>query len=126
MIITVKGKEMELNFGVRFIREIDKLTERTITVNGYTRPFSEGIAAYIPQLYLENPVAMVDVLSCALWKYKGAFKAVDLEEYIDNLDNDEYNALFADVLEELGNANATKKAALEMKERLKEEAKEEA
>ena len=118
MIITVKGKEMELNFGVRFIREIDKKTERVTLANGYEQKFSEGIAYYVPQLMLENPVYLADVLYCALWQYKGTFKYSDIEDYIDSLDSEEYSQLFEDVLVELENANSTKKVVRAMKEEM--------
>lgn len=118
MIIELKGKEMELNFGVGFIRSIDKKTEQTITSNGYNQKFSEGIAAYIPQLILENPVFLADLIDSALWKYKGAFKETDIDEYIDGLDSEAYSKLFEDILAELEEANATRKVVKKMKEEL--------
>lgn len=121
MNITLNNKEMTLNFGVRFIREIDKLTEKTIVTNGYEQKFSEGIAAYYPQLIMQNPVKLAEVLQCALWKYKGEFKQSDIEDYIDSLGSDEYSELFECVLTELEEANSTKKVIQAMKAEMTKE-----
>lgn len=121
MIIKIKDKELELNFGVRFLREIDKITEQTITANGYQQKFSEGINVFIPKLLLKDSVTVATLLQCALWKEKGKFSINDIDDYIDTLTLDEYDRLVEDILLELEAANGTKKVVTMVKEQLKNE-----
>ena len=123
MYLTLNNKEMELNFGIRFLREVDKRTERTIVTNGYEQKFSEGLAYYLPQIMMGNPVALSTILDCALWKNKGKYKPSDIDELLDNLSEEDYENLFDSVLKELEESNGSKKLVVMMKKELEKQMK---
>ena len=66
MILKINEKDVELKFGVRFVRELDK-------VGGVdTGSFNMGMALTkaIPALQAYDPVALSNVIYlCFLWKY---------------------------------------------------------
>lgn len=102
MIIKIANKEVELNFGVRFVRELDKV--KGVTQNGIQ--FGMALNATIPALTTYDPVALADVLYCASCTAKVRPSMEDVYNYIDNADD--IKKVFDEVLSELKEANATK------------------
>lgn len=116
MNLTINGKDYTLNFGIKFIREVDKQTE-TVT-NGIK--FSTGLNPILSQLVQGSITALADIIKYATITNTSRPSADEIDEYIDSLSADEYDTLVENVLEAIKESNAGRKAFLAVK---KEEAK---
>lgn len=116
MNLTINGKDYTLNFGIKFIREVDKQTE-TVT-NGIK--FSTGLNPILSQLVQGSITALADIIKYATITNATRPSADEIDEYIDSLSADEYDTLVENVLETIKESNAGRKAFLAVK---KEEAK---
>lgn len=104
MKIVLKDKEVELKFGVGFVRELDKLREID---NGKGIKFGAGLMLVLPMLKTLDPAALADVLLASA-KATAKFKVSqsDVDNWVDEQANLE--AVFDDVNEELTKSNAVK------------------
>ena len=121
MQITVNEKLVELNFGIRFVRELDK--KYHITLDGGIRVGS-GLENTVPLLMNGDILILEDVIQAAAWKAESKLTQEELDDYLDSADD--VDALFKSVLEELKNQNATRKKTLALVADLEERAKAEA
>ena len=103
MQIEINGKEIDLNFGIRFIRELDE--KYNLTVVG--KKVGVGIEETIPRILMGNVVALEDVIYAATWTEKKRPTLSEMDDFIDGVEDIE--ALFNEVIEELKKQNATKK-----------------
>lgn len=103
MQIEINGKEIDLNFGIRFIRELDE--KYNLTVAG--KKVGVGIEETIPRILMGNVVALEDVIYAATWTEKKRPTLSEMDDFIDGVEDIE--ALFNEVIEELKKQNATKK-----------------
>lgn len=103
MEITIKGKKYQLNFGVGFVRSLDK--HYGLENNS---GFSLGMALTksIPSLYAYDPAVLSEIIQCAA---EPSVSLSDVDEYIDDPKTD-IEKLFADVIKSLNEANAVKLA----------------
>ena len=102
MQLTIKGKEYELNFGIGFLRELDK--KCFIERNGVK--FGASMDLKIPVLLARDTVTLSDVLYAATHSLKSRPGQKEIDEYVD--ENEDIEALFGEVFEELKKSNATK------------------
>ena len=103
MQIEINGKEIDLNFGIRFIRELDE--KYNLIVAG--KKVGVGIEETIPRILMGNVVALEDVIYAATWTAKKRPTLSEMDDFIDGVEDIE--ALFNEVIEELKKQNATKK-----------------
>ncbi len=87
MQLTINGKEYELNFGVRFVREMDK--------NMY------------------DAAVLADTIYSATVTSKKRPSANEVDDFIDS--NSDLDSLFKQVANEMNSANAVKAVAKNMK-----------
>ena len=106
MQVKINNKEVELKFGVKFVRELDKVAG--LDVNGAS--FGMGLTKSIPALNTADPAALADVIYSAASTNK-AFRPSqdDVDNFIDDYDGD-LEKLFDDVIKEMSAANAIKVA----------------
>ncbi|MCT3059039.1 hypothetical protein EFN72_07160 [Leuconostoc citreum] len=106
MQVKINNKEVELKFGVKFVRELDKVAG--LDVNGAS--FGMGLTKSIPALNTADPAVLSDVIYSAASTNK-AFRPSqdDVDNFIDNYDGD-LEKLFDDVIKEMSAANAIKVA----------------
>ncbi|WP_273709450.1 tail assembly chaperone [Leuconostoc mesenteroides] len=106
MQVKINNKEVELNFGVKFVRELDKVAG--LDVNGAS--FGMGLTKSIPALNTADPAVLADVIYSAASTNK-AFRPSqdDVDNFIDDYDGD-LEKLFDDVTKEMSAANAIKVA----------------
>lgn len=109
MQLKINDKNVNLNFGVRFVRELDKVAG--MTVNGQS--FGFGLTKSLPALQAYDPAVLSDVLYCAAWdnKVRPTQKAID--EFIDN--DADLEKVFDEVHAAIAKSNAVKVAAKNMK-----------
>lgn len=106
MQVKINNKEVELKFGVKFVRELDKVAG--LDVNGAS--FGMGLTKSIPALKTADPAVLADVIYSAASTNK-AFRPSqdDVDNFIDDYDGD-LEKLFDDVTKEMSAANAIKVA----------------
>ncbi|TOZ07214.1 tail assembly chaperone [Leuconostoc pseudomesenteroides] len=106
MQVKINNKEVELKFGVKFVRELDKVAG--LDVNGAS--FGMGLTKSIPALNTADPAILADVIYSATSTNK-AFRPSqdDVDNFIDDYDGD-LEKLFDDVIKEMSAANAIKVA----------------
>ncbi|MCT3038378.1 hypothetical protein EFS27_03565 [Leuconostoc mesenteroides] len=106
MQVKINNKEVELKFGVKFVRELDKVAG--LDVNGAS--FGMGLTKSIPALNTADPAVLADVIYSAASTNK-AFRPSqdDVDKFIDDYDGD-LEKLFDDVTKEMSAANAIKVA----------------
>lgn len=106
MQVKINNKEVELKFGVKFVRELDKVAG--LDVNGAS--FGMGLTKSVPALNTADPAVLADVIYSAASTNK-AFRPSqdDVDNFIDDYDGD-LEKLFDDVTKEMSAANAIKVA----------------
>ena len=107
MQIKIKNKDYDLNFGVKFVRELDKIAGMKIERNGIAQRFGMGVTLTLPSLNQYDPATLATVLYCATWDNKNRPSLNDIDDFIDDPDTD-LEKVFKDVLDEMNKANAIK------------------
>ena len=104
MILKINEKDVELKFGVRFVRELDKVGS-----------FNMGMALTkaIPALQAYDPVALSNVIYAASYGSTPRPAMTEIDDFLDGYAKIE--KLFDDVTKEMLKANAVKVAAKNLK-----------
>lgn len=110
MNITVNKKEVSLNFGIKFVRELDKINP----VKSGDMDFGMSLTRTIPALQAGDPVAFADVLYSATFDNKKRPSLNDIEDFLDNADEKELDSLSKEVLENLYKSSVLKRAIQKM------------
>lgn len=103
MVVTINGTDYELNFGIRFVRELDK---KYFTQSQSGIRYGMGIETQVPLLLTGDPVALADIISLGTVTEKKRPTMQEIDDYIDHVDNIE--ELFDEVISELKKGNATR------------------
>lgn len=109
MILNIKDKEYEVHFGIAFVRALDK--NHSIEIKGGGQ-FGLGLETVVPKLLADDVLALAEVLFEGTAAEKGRPSQKDIDAFIDN--HDDIDALFAEVINELKKANATRKKTVKM------------
>lgn len=109
MIVKINNKDCKLHFGVRFVRELDKVAG--ITKNGIS--LGMGLTRTLPALQTYDPVALTNVIFAAAYDNKPRPSLLDVEKFIDNDLNIEKHVDL--ILKEIQNSTATKLVAKNLK-----------
>lgn len=118
MQISVNGKNIELNFGIRFVRELDKKFH--LTLEGGKR-IGTGLEETVPLLFTGDILALEDIIQAAAWGADGTLAQEEMDDYLDSVED--IDTLFETVLKELKNQNATRRKTLALVADLEERAK---
>ena len=111
MKITINGKEQELNFGVRFVRELDKVAG--MEAGGMS--LGMGLTKSLPALNAYDPAVLSDVIYSATFRNSPRVGRNDVDDYLDGLTSvKEFEKLFDDVSKEVKKANVLKVALKNM------------
>lgn len=111
MKITIAGKEQELNFGVRFVRELDKVAG--MEAGGMS--LGMGLTKSLPALNAYDPAVLSDVIYSATFRNSPRVSRNDVDDYLDGLTSvKEFEKLFDDVSKEVKKANVLKVALKNM------------
>lgn len=109
MEIKLNNKTIQLNFGVRFVRELDKVAG--MTVNGQS--FGFGLTKSLPALKAYDPAVLSDVIYSAAYANKPRPTQAAIDDFID--DCSDLGKVFDEVNTEIEESNAVKVAAKNMK-----------
>jgi hypothetical protein len=112
--LTIGENVYQFNFGMGFLRDINKKID--IPVDGLPGVRENVGLRYAVGMLLANDLeTLVEVLFTANMGFKPRVTPEKLDAYIDDADTD-VDALFAEVLHFLKNANATKKTVTDLME----------
>lgn len=112
MVISIKDKEYELHFGIKFIRELD---ERHFVMEEGVR-FGAGLEILYPRLILGNPVILSEIIWTATNTLLNRPTPALVDEYIESVDD--LDALFDEVISQLKNGKVTKRTIAELEKRI--------
>ncbi|WHO86578.1 tail assembly chaperone [Limosilactobacillus oris] len=110
MEITINKKDYELNFGVKFVRLMDKKMPIKVNVNGMgEQDFGMALTRVVPGLKTYDTSILSDVIYNALWSAKPRPSQDDVDAFIDDPDTD-IEKLFNDVIDAMSKSNSVKLA----------------
>lgn len=116
--ITMNGTTYQFNFGMGFLREINKKYKRPI--DGMPGEKQDvGMTLTIAKILDGDPEAIVDVLFAGNKGFEPRLTLADIDAYIDDADTD-IDALFEKVLDFLRKSNATKKIMKRLQETIED------
>lgn len=115
MEIKINGKEQELNFGVKFVRLLDKKMPIVMSVKGMgEQPFGMALTRVVPALKTFDTAMLSDVIYLALWGSKPRPSQDDVDAFIDDNKTD-IEKLFSDVIDAMSKSNSVKLATKNLK-----------
>ena len=113
MELEINNTLYSFNFGMAFLRDINKKIETPIEQGSMIKQ-QIGLKYYLSLLFDGDLTALVDVLEIANRTETPRLAARELDKFIDSEDDTE--AIFGAVLEGLEQANATKKVLKQVRE----------
>ena len=121
MELTINGTVYEFNFGMGFLREINKRVQTPVDgLKGVDKNI--GLQFTVASIIDGDVEALVDALDIANKGMIPRLTRQELDAYIDDPDTD-IDGLFAMVIDFLSRANATKKTVVSLQEAIKEASK---
>lgn len=104
MEIILNGKTYNLNFGLRFLDDIDQRFGVTMEVEGQTiKSNVSGLHMAMTGLSTKSPSTLAKVLLCATAGEKQQPSMAELERFIESLiEKEEYDTFYDELLDELG------------------------
>lgn len=110
--LTIKGTVYQFNFGIGFVREINKTLQKP--ADGIPDVKEDiGLAYTVGQIVDGDVLALVDVLDVANKNKEPRLTRQEIEDYIDD-ENTDIDELFEVVLNFFKTSNATRKITLRM------------
>ena len=121
MELTINGTVYEFNFGMGFLREINKRVQTPVDgLKGVDKNI--GLQFTVASIIDGDVEALVDALEIANKGMNPRLTRQALDAYIDDADTD-IDGLFSMVIDFLARANATKKTVASLQEAIKEASK---
>ena len=111
--LTINGKVYTFNFGVGFVRKINKTVK--VEMSGVTE--DAGLTMALTHIYDGDVIDLVNVLDMANEGRDPRVTKQELETYIEDPDTD-IDKLFDDVIGFFTKSNATRKKAMKLFESL--------
>ena len=118
MELTINGQVYQFNFGMGFMREMNKKV--SMPVDGVKDAKNIGLRYAVAGIMDGDVEALEDLLLVANKGQNPRATTEILDEYIDDPDTD-INQLFEDTMGFLKNANATKKCVQNLEKTIEEE-----
>ena len=121
MELTINGTVYEFNFGMGFLREINKRVQTPVDgLKGVDKNI--GLQFTVASIIDGDVEALVDALDIANKGMNPRLTRQALDAYIDDADTD-IDGLFTMVIDFLSKTNATKKTVASLQEAIKEASK---
>ncbi|MCC8039167.1 MAG: tail assembly chaperone [Bacteroidales bacterium] len=119
MNIEIKGKDVELKFGMKFIRELDEKFKHKLG-DSVVDQFGLSVSIGVPMIMAGDPTVLADFLYYGTnYMKSGRPTPTDIDDYIDGVED--IDAVYDEVIEELKKSNACGKQAIAAEEAMKEE-----
>lgn len=105
MEIKINDKTVELKFGVRFVRELDKL--RSPEINDVKVGLALDVT--LPVLTAHDPAIISDYIYCAAYKNHPRPTRTEIDQFLDKCED--FDKVADQVVEEVKESNVIKSAA---------------
>lgn len=117
MKMEIGKEEYQLEFGVRFLTEMDKTYQAE--QNGFK--FGMGLEHALIYLNMGNPLVLIEIIKAATAHEKNKPSVTDIKKAIEEYsnENDGLEGLFEKIKEELGNSPWTKTKLKKLNEEMK-------
>lgn len=116
MNLTINGKEYTLNFGLKFIREMDKV----YTVENKGIKLAMGVESAMSYLSMQNPTVLFEIIKAGTAHLKGRPTGTEIENELEKIANeDKLDRLFKDIQEALEEAPFLKSKIKQFKKQAK-------
>lgn len=102
MELTINGKKAELKFGVRFVRELDKL--RSPEVENVKVGMALNVT--LPVLTAHDPAVIADYIYCAAYKNHPRPTQAEVDNFLDN--DADFDKLADQIVQEVKESNVIK------------------
>ena len=109
MELKINGKNCELNFGVRFVRELDKVAG--VSSKGIS--LGMALTRTLPALETYDPVALSNVIYAGAYANSPRPTLDDADKFVET--DEELEKHFDEILKEVHNSTATKLVAKNLK-----------
>lgn len=121
--ITINDKEYELDYGIRFSKELSKMYYMEKAVEGNTIKFGLGVRMVIGYLENADADAISNVIKAALTKHKTKPSEDDILDTVDELaqENGGFDGVAENILDALRESGFYKKIFTEMDEEKKKD-----
>lgn len=101
MKININDKEYQLEFGLKFIRQMDEAYK--VEMNGIE--FGMGIESAVSYLAMENPTVLYEIIKAGTSHLKSKPSSSDIETFlVEHAEKGTLEKLFKDVREAMENA----------------------
>lgn len=101
MNLTIEGKEYQLEFGLGFIRELDK----SYTIKADGMEFGMGVESAVSYLAMENPTVLFEIIKAGTNHLKSKPSNADIELFlVEHAEKGTLEKLFKDVQEAMAEA----------------------
>lgn len=101
MNLLISGKEYTLNFGLRFIKEMDE----TYKVDANGMAFGMGIESTVSYMAMENPTVLYEIIKAGTAHLKSKPSNDDIESFLmEHAEKDTLEKLFKDIQEAMESA----------------------
>lgn len=104
--MTIGDKDYDVNFGIAFVRELDKKHSEAY---GENIKYGVGLMVMLSKLLIGDVTALEDIIYAGTCTEGKRPSQKDMDEFIDT--HEDIDALFEEVIEELKKSNACKKQA---------------
>jgi hypothetical protein len=112
MKLDIQCRNQQLNFGVGFVRELDRIAP----VQTAGMEFGMGLIKALPALQTYDPAVLSDIIYSATLGNSPRVGRQEVDEFIDSMDDvKKLGKLFDDVLKEINNSVPVKVAVKNMK-----------
>lgn len=115
MEITINDKKIPLHFGVRFIRELDKVLAFDVDVRGRKMKFGLGLVRAIMSLQTNDVAILSTVIYAAAYSNSPRPSQDAIDDYVDSLTPAKLDKLFTSVVEEMNKSTQVQYTAKNMK-----------
>lgn len=114
MQISIGKKNYNLNFGIHFVREIDKLMGVEMNFQGVKQSLGFGLTKSVLGLKSYDSAMLSTIIYAAAWDNKKRPSQIEVDNFLDDPKTD-IEKLFDDVTAEMLKANAVKVATKNLK-----------
>lgn len=109
MELEINGKKYSFKFGIKFVRELNKVAGASIK----GMKFGMALSTTLPALQSDDPAALSNILYAANATESPRLTQNEVDEYLDS--DADLGKLFKEVIDEITESNATKLVAKKMK-----------
>lgn len=115
MELTLDNKKLELNFGLRFIRELDKAMPFSPEKNGPKINFGMGLVQVLTGIQTNNAGMLSVVIYAAAWNNTPRPSQAEIDKALEGLTLTKLTKVFDSVTAEMGKSTQVQLTAKNMK-----------